>query len=66
MARIVGIADHPPNHPHHHFDDFASHHPGGVHFLLADGSVQRINDQFEMKVYQAFCTRDGGESHTAP
>ena len=33
MARIVGIADHPPNHPDHHFDDFTSYHPAGVHFL---------------------------------
>jgi prepilin-type N-terminal cleavage/methylation domain-containing protein len=66
MARVVGIADHPPNDPGHHFDDFASHHPGGVQFLLADGSVQRINNQIEMAVYQALCTRAGGESKVVP
>jgi prepilin-type N-terminal cleavage/methylation domain-containing protein len=66
MARVVGIADHAPNDPHHHFDDFASYHPGGVHFLAGDGSVQRINNQIDMNVYQALCTRGGGEAASAP
>jgi prepilin-type N-terminal cleavage/methylation domain-containing protein/prepilin-type processing-associated H-X9-DG protein len=66
MARVVGIADHPPNHPDHHFDDFTSYHPGGVHFVFGDGSVQRLNDQIDMAVYQALCTRDGGESPAGP
>lgn len=66
MARVVGIADHPPNHPDHHFDDFTSYHPGGVHFAFGDGSVQRLNDQIDMGVYQALCTRGGGESQTTP
>jgi prepilin-type N-terminal cleavage/methylation domain-containing protein/prepilin-type processing-associated H-X9-DG protein len=65
MARVVGVGDHVPNDPHHHFDDFASFHPGGVHFLYADGSVQRINNQIHIVVYQALCTRSGGES-TSP
>jgi prepilin-type N-terminal cleavage/methylation domain-containing protein/prepilin-type processing-associated H-X9-DG protein len=62
MARVVGVGDHVPNDPHHHFDDFASYHPGGVHFLYADGRVERINNQIDVKVYQALCTRNGGES----
>ena len=66
MARVVGIADHPPNHPDHHFDDFTSYHPGGVHFVFGDGSVQRLNDQIDMAVYQALCTRDGGEAKMSP
>lgn len=66
MARVVGIADHPPNHPDHHFDDFTSFHPGGVHFAFGDGSVQRLNDSINMGVYQALCTRGGEESHAAP
>ena len=66
MARIVGIADHPPNHPDHHFDDFTSHHPGGVHFLHGDGSVGRYNDSINVGVYQALCTIGGGESATSP
>jgi prepilin-type N-terminal cleavage/methylation domain-containing protein len=66
MVRIVGIADHPPNDPHHHFDDFASYHPGGVHFLTGDGSVQRLNNQIDLEVYQALSTRDGGERPGTP
>jgi prepilin-type N-terminal cleavage/methylation domain-containing protein/prepilin-type processing-associated H-X9-DG protein len=62
MARVVGVGDHVPNDPHHHFDDFASYHPGGVHFLYGDGRVERINNQIDVNVYQALCTRSGGES----
>jgi prepilin-type N-terminal cleavage/methylation domain-containing protein/prepilin-type processing-associated H-X9-DG protein len=66
MVRVVGIGDHVPNDPHHHFDDFASYHPGGVHFLYGDGSVQRINNQIDLSVYQALCTRNGGEAISPP
>ena len=62
MARVVGVGDHVPNDPHHHFDDFASYHPGGVHFLYGDGSVQRINNQIDVAIYQALCTRASGEA----
>jgi len=62
MVRVVGIGDHVPNDPHHHFDDFASFHPGGVHFLYGDGSVQRINNTIDLAVYQALCTIAGGEA----
>jgi prepilin-type N-terminal cleavage/methylation domain-containing protein len=61
MARIVGASDHTPNDPHHHFDDFTSRHPTGVHFLLGDGSVRRINDTIDLSVYHALVTRDGNE-----
>lgn len=60
-GRIVGSADHTPNHADHHFDDFSSFHPQGVHFLVGDGSVQRINDQINVAVYHAMVTRSGGE-----
>jgi prepilin-type N-terminal cleavage/methylation domain-containing protein len=66
MVRVVGVGDHAPNDPHHHFDDFASYHPGGVHFLCGDGSVQRINSQIDIAAYQALCTRGGGETVTSP
>jgi prepilin-type N-terminal cleavage/methylation domain-containing protein/prepilin-type processing-associated H-X9-DG protein len=66
MARVVGVGDHVPNDPHHHFDDFASYHPGGVHFLYGDGSVQRINNTINLGVYQALCTIAGGEATQAP
>ena len=60
-VRNVGIADHTPNHPSHHFDDFTSLHPTGVHFLSGDASVRRIDDSIDETVYRALCTRAGGE-----
>jgi prepilin-type N-terminal cleavage/methylation domain-containing protein len=66
MARIVGSTDHTPNHPDHHFDDFTSHHPKGVHFLLGDASVRRLNDVIDLAVYQALATRQGHEVAPAP
>jgi prepilin-type N-terminal cleavage/methylation domain-containing protein len=65
MARVVGVADHTPNHRDHHFDDFSSNHPAGVHFLVGDGSVTRINDTIDIGVYQALCTIKGGEAASA-
>ena len=44
-----------------HFDDFSSFHVQGAHFLVGDGSVQRINNQIDLLVYQALVTRSGGE-----
>jgi prepilin-type N-terminal cleavage/methylation domain-containing protein len=61
MVRIVGIGDHTPNHPDHHFDDFTSYHPSGVHFVVGDGSVRRIDDTIDHTVYQGLLTIGGGE-----
>lgn len=61
MVRNVGVGDHTPNHHDHHFDDFTSYHPSGVHFLLGDGSVRRIDDSIDHAVYQGLITRGGGE-----
>jgi prepilin-type N-terminal cleavage/methylation domain-containing protein/prepilin-type processing-associated H-X9-DG protein len=66
MARVVGITDHTPNTPTRHFDDFSSLHPGGVHFLMADGSVRRYDDGIDETVYRAMATRDGKEAVPAP
>ncbi|HEX5102498.1 MAG TPA: DUF1559 domain-containing protein [Pirellulaceae bacterium] len=66
MARVVGVADHTPNHPVHHFDDFSSKHPGGVQFLMGDGSVRRYNDSIELSIYQALMTRNGKEAVPPP
>jgi len=65
-VRIVGIADHVPNHVDGHFDDFSSEHPNGVHFLFGDASVRRLNDGIDLNVYQALCTRNGREVASAP
>jgi len=40
---------------------FRSHHPGGVHFCLADGSVRFIADSIDPPVLGAVSTRDSGE-----
>jgi prepilin-type N-terminal cleavage/methylation domain-containing protein len=66
MVRIVGVADHTPNHPSLHFDDFSSYHPSGVHFLVGDGSVRRFNNSIDVAVYQGLATRGGGETAQAP
>ena len=39
----------------------SSHHPGGVHFLLADGSVHFLAEAMDLETYQALATCDGGE-----
>jgi prepilin-type N-terminal cleavage/methylation domain-containing protein len=66
MARIVGVADHAPNHRDHHFDDFGSAHPSGAHFVLGDGSVRVLNDEIDVRLYQALSTRAGGEVTVLP
>jgi prepilin-type N-terminal cleavage/methylation domain-containing protein len=66
MARVVGIVDHAPNDPHHHFDDFSSNHPSGVHFLMGDGSVKRFDDSIELDIYRGLATRKAGETAQAP
>ncbi|MEQ8787553.1 MAG: DUF1559 domain-containing protein [Pirellulaceae bacterium] len=61
LARIVGTADHTPNHPSGHFDDFSSHHPMGAQFLVGDGSVRMLNQYLNLSVYRSMATRAGGE-----
>ncbi len=60
-ARILGVADHGPNDPHAHFEDFSSYHTGGVNFMRADVSVTFLADSIDLRVYQAMSTRSGGE-----
>lgn len=61
FARVLAIADHPPNDEHGHFDDFASEHPYGANFVFGDGSVKLVPEDIEEEVYQALATRAGAE-----
>ena len=63
-ARICGVCTYPPNSedtPEHYFHNFSSWHPAGAHFLYADGSVKMLDDSVDLALYQAYCTRSGGE-----
>ena len=42
-------------------NQFASYHPGIVNFLLADSSVQSLNEIVEWYVLSALATRGGGD-----
>ena len=64
MARVVGVADHAPNHPGGHLDDFSSEHPAGINFVLGDGSVRLINRTVDLEVYRAMVTRSRREGAT--
>lgn len=61
FARVLGIADHPPNYAAGHLDDFRSEHPGGANFVYADGSVHFLADGIDAGIYQALATRAGGD-----
>ncbi|HZV05639.1 MAG TPA: DUF1559 domain-containing protein [Gemmataceae bacterium] len=57
-----GSTTHLPNNPVvTDADATASFHTNGVNFLFGDGSVQSINSGIDPNVYQALCTRNGGE-----
>jgi prepilin-type N-terminal cleavage/methylation domain-containing protein/prepilin-type processing-associated H-X9-DG protein len=43
---------------------FKSLHPGGAQFVMADGSVQFVNESINHDVYRGLSTRNGGESVT--
>jgi prepilin-type N-terminal cleavage/methylation domain-containing protein/prepilin-type processing-associated H-X9-DG protein len=58
-----GSTTHLPNNPMVLDADAASSfHIQGVNFLFGDGSVQSINSGIDPYVYQALCTRNGGEA----
>ena len=61
FVRVMGVADHTPNHTSSHLDDFGSHHPGGAQFVLGDGSVRFISENIALPIYQSLSTRAGKE-----
>ncbi len=40
---------------------FGSNHPGGAHFLFADGSVHFLSETIDFTIYQDLATINGGE-----
>jgi prepilin-type N-terminal cleavage/methylation domain-containing protein/prepilin-type processing-associated H-X9-DG protein len=44
---------------------FGSMHPGGCHFVMADGAVRFINSAVDMDVYRATASMNGREPNTA-
>jgi hypothetical protein len=61
MARILGVADHMPNHKPVHLDDFSSQHTGGAFFVMGDGAVRFISENVNEGIYKALFTLTGGE-----
>jgi prepilin-type processing-associated H-X9-DG protein len=45
---------------------FKSMHPGGAHFVMADGSVHFITDGIDHNLYRGLSTRNGGETGNIP
>jgi len=60
-ARFLGVADHGPNSKIGYFEDFSSQHGTGIHVVYGDGSTRMIPDSIDLEIYQALCTREGGE-----
>ena len=62
VARVMGVADHTPNHASSHLDDFSSAHLGGAHFLMGDGAVRFVTTSTDTDLFKALATIAGGES----
>jgi prepilin-type processing-associated H-X9-DG protein len=62
ISRVVGVADHVPNDPAHHQDDFSGIYDSGAHFCFCDGSVSFISENINKATFQSFATIQGGES----
>lgn len=61
-ARFLGTTDHVPNSIEGHFDDFASYHTGGAHFIFGDCSTKMISNSIRIDIYQGLATRAGSEA----
>lgn len=64
IARVLGVADHVPNSPEQHLDDFhgALGEPG-AYFLFGDGRVRLIAETIDETLYKNLASRRGGEVH---
>ena len=46
-------------------DGFSSYHPGGCHFLMADGSTQYVSENIDQHLLFALTTRNGAKLNHA-
>ena len=60
-AKTAPAGNYPPGPQGPYLTGFASFHPGGCHFGMADGSVQFLSQNIAANVLAALTTRDGGE-----
>ena len=56
LCRVVGSADHTPNHRGGHFDDFRSYHMVGANFAFADGSTRFFSETTDKNVARNIVT----------
>ena len=61
-ARILGAADHTPNHPSAHMEDFSSWHTGGTQMLFGDGKVRFTSENIDEGTWKSLSTFQGGET----
>jgi len=65
-CKNVALAINDPN--WNRFNDIAmgSHHPGGTHFVMADGAVRFITQTIDMNTYRTLASMNGKEAVSAP
>jgi prepilin-type processing-associated H-X9-DG protein len=44
-----------------HVEDYWSRHPGGVNFLMGDGSVKFLKNSIAPNVFRSLATKGNGE-----
>jgi prepilin-type N-terminal cleavage/methylation domain-containing protein len=63
VKNVINPINAVPYNGSNNFNDvsFGSNHPGGCHFVLADGSVDFYPQVIDMAIYRALASRDGRE-----
>jgi prepilin-type N-terminal cleavage/methylation domain-containing protein len=49
-----------------HQRSFGSYHPGGCHFVMADGTVRFLTENIDLNLYYYLAIRDDGQAITPP